>query len=273
MIEKFGFLKKPESFWLAALARYPAAIDLTVGRKGDEESLKALIKKFHEQEILDDNSSLDMEQLTELVTVKLLHSKKRPGFMSRITRNNTLSDLQSVTGEAFKTLQELDPSGGGTVKDWTIVSKACKQLCGLHGIGVATASLILSKFYRQIPFMSDQVLHEIVTLPTLTALKYNQKEFEVLFEKMVDKCEELNKGKDLTAGMLEPNVCEEDDGHMEEGDNDSAKSTRVWSLRTMQYAVWAYHITELASIQKKRKWEDADERKQARQKLKKSRPQ
>jgi hypothetical protein len=275
MPEKFGFLEKDQSFWLEALKRYPAALDLVFERKGKSELLLKLMQQFHNHVNAHEDDGLGLEELTELITVKLLHSKTRPGFMARITKNNSIPQIKSITAQSFHELQALKFDGMDKPADhgWKVVSKASKELCKLYGIGIATASLILSKYHPQIPFMSDQVLHEIVVLPTQSKLKYNENEFRTLYQKLDLKYLELNKDKDLEAPLLEPSLIldQEVDGNhqIDKKDDKSKESTKRWSLRSMQYAIWAYHITEIESLSKKRKWVEVEDRKKARLSIRK----
>jgi hypothetical protein len=98
-----------------------------------------------------------------------------------MVRKNDASAIQTQTSLALKELDLPTTPDLSQPLDPTNVNKALDNVCKLTGIGPATGTLILSVFAPDcIPFFQDEMFAWF--FPDAGKLKYNLKEYQLLFE-------------------------------------------------------------------------------------------
>ncbi|KAL8739993.1 MAG: hypothetical protein Q9190_007252 [Brigantiaea leucoxantha] len=131
----------------------------------------------------------------------------RPTLLS-LVKSNSDDTICNITKEAFSTFRADLESGSGSA---VAAAKAVKHLSKLKGIGPATASLLLSVFDPEVvPFFSDELFRWLHYEGNGEKgfgrkIKYNAKEYEAIFERMLVLRGRLEKesGKGVTAEEIE----------------------------------------------------------------------
>ncbi|KAI9202176.1 uncharacterized protein BJ171DRAFT_187003 [Polychytrium aggregatum] len=138
--------------------------------------------------------SFSVDDLGLVMKWKLSMGKFRPRLFSLVT-SNTDQLVQKATHDG---LAAVTP-----VSTLDSVVRAIQALSVLSGVGVATASAILSIYDPSVPFMSDEALAEVGPAGKLA---YTLPAYKRLYETLKSKAAELNKleGKSLWT----PGACE-----------------------------------------------------------------
>jgi len=151
--------------WEEALNEYNESIEIVHKNSSKAQS------KLSKQSMLDDRKWIDdklprllqeqkhitLAQLERLMVWKLRRGVYRPTLMSLI-RKNTDEKVQTVSKSALAIVDKTSSA--------TKVTEACKILTQIHGVGPATASLILSVAVPEVaPFMSDEAMDAVIGLP------------------------------------------------------------------------------------------------------------
>ncbi|KAJ3274424.1 hypothetical protein HDV01_003028 [Terramyces sp. JEL0728] len=193
----------------------------TVIRKRQKQNLDhytkwfdAFPKKLRQQEEL----SLSKEDLVSIVHWKLLNGTFRPGFIKRVEQN-TEDQINAASKAAFQIIEnwidstkvkdketcaedadrnptlfdepeikELSDPASEEKLDFDMLKQSINQFTKLHGIGVATATAILSCIYSFIPFMSDQALFATVAKQKY---QYTMQEYKLLYDTIVDEARNI----------------------------------------------------------------------------------
>ena len=123
---------------------------------------------------------ITLQQLERLMVWKLRRGQFRPTLMGLIRRNSP-NCVEKVTRKAIALVEE-------SIEN---ISDAFKVLESLHGVGPATASLILSVILPdQVPFMSDEAMDASIGLPR----SYTNSRYVKFQEALSSKAEELGNG-------------------------------------------------------------------------------
>ncbi|XRM41569.1 hypothetical protein ABZX51_004827 [Aspergillus tubingensis] len=106
----------------------------------------------------DGNGYLEKDELVKLMEWKMQHGTFRPALLGMI-RSNSEAVVRDATGKAFKALTAHHTSKEGDEEEKKFPSEALDILTkALRGVGVATASLVLSlASTADVPFYSDDV--------------------------------------------------------------------------------------------------------------------
>ena len=131
----------------------------------------------------------------------------RPTLLS-LVKSNSDDTIRDITKEAFSTFRADLESGSGSA---VAAAKAIKHLSKLKGIGPATGSLLLSVFDPEVvPFFSDELFRWLHYEGNGEKgfgrkIKYNAKEYEAIFERMLVLRGRLEKesGKGVKAEEIE----------------------------------------------------------------------
>ncbi|OJI90616.1 hypothetical protein ASPTUDRAFT_113997, partial [Aspergillus tubingensis CBS 134.48] len=148
----------------------------------------------------DGNGYLEKDELVKLMEWKMQHGTFRPALLGMI-RSNSEAVVRDATGKAFKALTAHHTSKEGDEEEKKFPSEALDILTkALRGVGVATASLVLSlASTADVPFYSDDVYlwvcMEEVPSPSTSVkrgvykrlngelnVKYTMKEYRELWE-------------------------------------------------------------------------------------------
>jgi len=142
----------------------------------------------------DGPKELSKDDLVMVMGYKLTRGKMRP-LMNKIVEGTSETGVREATRAA---LAALDDEGGGDDK------AAFKALDQLHGVGVATASMILAAAApSQHVVMSDQSMEAILDAPA-HGKKYDLKSYAALRDACVAKATAL--GGDWTAYAVEQSL-------------------------------------------------------------------
>ena len=132
---------------------------------------------------------LTKEELSNIMKWKLMRGKFRP--LQKMVDENSSEFIKLCTNNAFNILED----------NW---KNALKELMKLKGIGVATASIILSVFCpNHFPFMSDEVIESVHDGKKY----YTNSVYFSIQSKLENKKNELNNnGKKWNLEMLEKSL-------------------------------------------------------------------
>ena len=184
--------------WYDALKSYPKCVKLV------KKELKNSQTKLSKSNFIDDDNwkeneltnlvqnqkNINLEQLERLMIWKLRRGVFRAPLMGLI-RKNTEITVQNTTQSAFGYIS----SSPITVSN---IKKAFSILNTLHGVGPATASLILSVYVpKYVPFMSDEAMDAALGLPRL----YTDAQFARFQDALSEKAKEL--GTDWSPDQVE----------------------------------------------------------------------
>ena len=148
------------------------------------DTLPSILSSRKKESSTSGKIALNKDELIRLVRWKVTHGTFRPTLLPLVTSNSE-EQIQSTTASAFSMY-------GADARD---LSKALKTMCGLRGIGPATASLILSVYdLDHVPFFSDEAFrwlcwnNEGVTgkgkgsdlKGWARKMKYSDKEYDIL---------------------------------------------------------------------------------------------
>merc|ERR1712228_71717 len=97
------------------------------------------------------------------------------------------------TKSAFKIIGKAINKQTNNIDDVEVLKLAIKALDKLRGVGVATASLILSIYTNVIPFMADE---STMAISPGSKLKYDKKTYMKYVDKLIAKCEDLRQKTD-----------------------------------------------------------------------------
>mmetsp|Transcript_5976 Transcript_5976/g.16882 ORF Transcript_5976/g.16882 Transcript_5976/m.16882 type:complete len:249 (-) Transcript_5976:229-975(-) len=132
-----------------------------------------------------------LPELRRIMRWKLARGKFRPSLMGLIEKNE---DVEAVTRTAFAKISRRPVSRSS-------VMVAMGALCKLKGVGPATASLILSLFNGDVPFMADEAMK--AAFGPLRAIRYTTHEFEDFYDLIRGKLDQISEGeRKLTAADL-----------------------------------------------------------------------
>ena len=109
----------------------------------------------------DDHMTLD--ELSTVMKWKLLRGQFRPRLQKLIDGNKN-KEVIECTKNAFKIIHNAINKETNNIDDIEQLKLSIKELDKLKGVGVATASLILSIYTKIIPFMADEVMSNIFSL-------------------------------------------------------------------------------------------------------------
>ena len=181
--------------WAEALNSYDDSCEFT------QKSLKNSQLKLSKNSFVDDDKwkeeslpklivskeVITLPQLERLMVWKLRRGQFRPTLMGLIRRNSP-NNVEDVTNKAITLVLESTDN----------VTEAFKVLEVLHGVGPATASLILSVILPgEVPFMSDEAMDASIGLPR----SYTASRCKKFREAMTAKAKEL--GEEWNVGLVE----------------------------------------------------------------------
>lgn len=150
-------------------------------KKWIEETLPDMIKS---------NRTITLHQLDRIMVWKLRRGQFRPTLMGLIKRNSA----PSVEENSQKAISIIKTSHKN-------IPEAFKCLEKLHGVGPATASLILSIVAPEhVPFMSDEAMDASIGLPR----SYTAGRFEKFQKALLSKSKKLGNGWHV--GMIEKSL-------------------------------------------------------------------
>ena len=115
-------------------------------------------------------------ELLKIVERKLMIGTFRPGFLNRILRNSD-DDVIKCSKEAFRIV---DDNIEG-------IKLAIKELTAIYGVGVVTATAILS-LKSDVPYFGDGIASLAFKRPT----KYDLKDYEAVYKYCLEKQKNLS---------------------------------------------------------------------------------
>ncbi|KAJ3323349.1 hypothetical protein HDV06_001869 [Boothiomyces sp. JEL0866] len=144
---------------------------------------------------------MSKEELITIVHWKLLNGTFRPGFIKRVEKNTQemIAECSKAAFQIIETSANADPKDSVEAStlfgesdivslDIDVVKRAINELTKLHGIGVATATAVLSCVYDFIPFMSDQALYATVAKQKY---RYTFPEYQALYNTIVEEARHI----------------------------------------------------------------------------------
>ncbi|KAJ6784165.1 hypothetical protein PWT90_09657 [Aphanocladium album] len=166
----------------ALLDEYPSLVDAiskSKASKPGQKSLRQLDEYRYGTALADFSAScggggkaMTLDDVKLLVEWKLRHGKFRPTLMSLASSNDAAAAARAIAA-AVATYRG-DPSDAG-------IAAALAGLTKLRGIGPATASLLLTVHDpARVLFFSDEAFYWLCGGGKVTAIKYNNKEYELL---------------------------------------------------------------------------------------------
>lgn len=142
--------------------------------------------------LMDSKGHITLDQLEQLMVWKLRRGQYRPTLMALIRRNSSKSVVETST-KAFSILSSENCPDN--------IAEAFSILTSLHGVGPATASLILSIFLPDtVPFMSDEAMDAAIGLPRC----YTTVQYRKLCHALTEKAKNL--GNEWTIEMVEKSL-------------------------------------------------------------------
>ena len=172
------------SVWLATLEDYAVAIEKVSLRRGGKDLIELDRWYNHEARVIITGRqpwSMSSSDLRQIMRWKITRGKFRP--LMKLIESNSDDLVRDVSSQSFEALRKKE------------YSAAIQILTALKGVGVATASAILSLLEpHEFPFMSDEAL--LTVLPTVKK-DYSLKAYNLLTSRLKSKAEAL--GGSLTA--------------------------------------------------------------------------
>lgn len=147
---------------------------------------------------------IELEELSNIMRWKLLRGKMRP--LQKLVDSNSNGIVIAASSKAFKELSLHNWKGamdalctlkGGSTYCICYYDYTDASLFLLVGVGVATASAVLSSFAPEsVPFMADEAINAVKNLKR----DYNMKTYMSLRNSLISKAEEL--GDDWNAELV-----------------------------------------------------------------------
>lgn len=162
------------------LLEYPNIIAKLSIKKPELKKLEKFIwYKFPKKVNSREPMFMKLKELSKIMKWKLSRGKFRP--LQKMVDSNSEEDVFEYSRQAFEFLKNYD---------WT---KSLQSLMKLKGIGIATATAILSPFSpSEIPFMYDEAMIEFSL-----KLTYTLKIYKELRIKLIEKADELNLSSEI----------------------------------------------------------------------------
>lgn len=163
--------------WLATLERYADAIQKVSLKRG--QNLIPLDHWYNHEAKASITSrepwSMTCSDLKQIMLWKITRGKFRP--LMKLIESNSSESVREISSRSFEALKNRD------------FAAAMEVLTALKGVGVATASAVLSLLDpNEFPFMSDEAL--LTVLPT-TKKDYSIRSYTFLKSKLKSKAEAL----------------------------------------------------------------------------------
>lgn len=206
-----------------ALKEKKAIESLKRGKRKNKEELIANMKLVEFDEFLfnelretiknreDGDDYMTLAELSKIMKWKLFRGQFRPRLQALIDSNKN-KDVMECTKSAFKIIYKAINKEKNNIHDVEQLTSSIKALDKLKGVGVATASLILSIYTNIIPFMADEVmsnkypllkyfsflcvLQSLMAISPGSKLKYDKKTYLNYVDKLITKCEHLRRKVD-----------------------------------------------------------------------------
>lgn len=181
--------------WIEYLSKYKKTINLIAKKKKNEELIKLdkwlwkdlkndVYNRYNKNKL--EGLYLTKKELSCIMKWKLMRGKNRP--IQKLIDSNDDNFVKLCTQNA---LTLLNNSG----------KKAIKELTKLKGVGIATASIILSVFCpKTYPFMSDEVIKSVYN----GKIGYTNKIYETIQKNLLEKMNKINNNNQtgITVEML-----------------------------------------------------------------------
>eukprot|EP01084_Bolivina_argentea_P288515 495204_1 len=155
----------------------------------DNYLFNELHKKIKNRNQNNNDDYMTLDELSIVMKWKLFRGQFRPRLQTLIDSNNN-KEVIKCTKNAFKIIKIAINKEQTNINDINKLKLSIKTLNNLKGVGVATASLILAIYTKNIPFMADESM--LAVSPGLS-LKYDMKTYLNYVAKLVEKCKILNE--------------------------------------------------------------------------------
>jgi hypothetical protein len=142
--------------------------------------------------VMKEQKYINLDQYIMMIQWKLNRGVYRPSLLkyARAQDESAVQEASACVYTAFK---------GGDCRSFDNVKVAINMFTKLKGVGVATASVLLSAICPSVPFMSDELLRIVLRQPT--KFKYSMPEYKQCYEQATEKAKCL--GKSWTASKVE----------------------------------------------------------------------
>ncbi len=205
--------------WAVYLSKYDEVIKLLSTNKKKDEliQLDKWLWNNLKNDVFDRYKSnkdngyyLTKLELLNIMKWKLLRGKFRP--LQKLVDSNTEDNIKLHTGKALSILFDASNKKKNKWED------ALKELTMLKGIGIATASIILSLFApKDCAFMSDEVIGSVYD----NKVDYTMKIYKIVQSKLTDKANTLNNA----SGNKNNNI--------------------IWDTEMLGKALWTFEIVKI----------------------------
>ncbi len=162
----------------------------------DEWYYKTFPKDIKEQ------NHINLDQFIMMVQWKLNRGVYRPSLL-KYAQAQDASAVQEASARVYSRMcariTAMSESEAKAKVDWDTIKEAINVFTKLKGVGVATASVLLSAMCPNVPFMSDELLRIVLHQPA--KFKYSMPEYKLCYEQATAKAQLL--GNSWTASKVE----------------------------------------------------------------------